>query len=291
MNRNKFFKLGLAGVGTIAISSKVKALEYYPIASSKKWAVIYSTWCGSSRDAAVWISEGMGGIANVFDIRENPDLSGFDHIVIGGSIRSMATSAEMQNYITSNKETLKVKVRGLFAVCGNMGNPVGPSQTTAFIDNHLALLCGVSGLSSKVFLGRITKSLMDAQTAASMAGASDYDNLKRAECMAFGKEVLNAATTVKKYGLSIPQKFELGPNHPEPFNKVTTIPYNLPEAANVLLAIYTVTGQKVATLVSTYQEAGQYKVTWDGSGYAAGSYFYRLEAGNFAETHEALLTR
>jgi flagellar hook assembly protein FlgD len=291
MNRKKFFKLGIAGMGTIALTTKLKALEYYPMASSKKWAVIYSTWCGSSRDAAVWISEGMGGIANVFDIREIPDLSGFDHIVIGGSIRSMATSAEMQNYITSNKETLKVKVRGLFAVCGNMGNPVGPAQTTSFIDNHLAQLCGVSGLPSKVFLGRITKSLMDASTAASMAGATDYDNLKRADCMALGKEILNNTTTVKKAGSSTPQKFELGQNHPEPFSKATTIAYNLPESANVLLAIYTVTGQKVATLVSAYQEAGQYKVTWDGSGYAAGSYLYRLEAGNFAETHEALLIR
>jgi hypothetical protein len=191
MNRKKFFKLGLAGVGTVALASKVKALEYYPIASSKKWAVIYSTWCGSSRDAAVWISEGMGGIANVFDIRENPDLSGFDHIVIGGSIRSMATSAELQSYITSKKETLKVKVRGLFAVCGNMGNPVGPQQTTAFIDNHLAQLCGVSGLPSKVFLGRVTKLLMDEKTASMMNSFADYDNLKRAECMAFGKELLN----------------------------------------------------------------------------------------------------
>jgi menaquinone-dependent protoporphyrinogen IX oxidase len=191
MNRKKFFKLGLAGAGTLALSNKLKALEYYPLPSSKKWAVIYSTWCGSSRDAAVWISEGMGGIANVFDIRETPDLSLYDHIVIGGSIRSMATSPELQSYITGYKNTLKTKVRGMFAVCGNMGNPVGPKQTTDFIDNHLAQLCEVSGLPSKVFLGRVTKSLMDAQTAAMMHGFADYDNLKRTECMTFGKEILN----------------------------------------------------------------------------------------------------
>ena len=69
------------------------------------------TWCGSSRDAAVWISEGMGGIADVFDVRENPDLKGFDHIIIGGSIRSGVTPKELQDYITKNKGILKSKVQ------------------------------------------------------------------------------------------------------------------------------------------------------------------------------------
>jgi menaquinone-dependent protoporphyrinogen IX oxidase len=44
-----------------------------------------------------------GGISRVFDVRENPDLKGFDHIVIGGSIRSGVTRQELQDYITKNK--------------------------------------------------------------------------------------------------------------------------------------------------------------------------------------------
>ncbi len=162
--------------------------------SDKKCAVLYGTWCGSSRDAAVWISEGMDGIADVFDVREKPDLKGFDHLIIGGSIRGMVTSKELQEYIKKNKRWLREKVRGLFAVCGNMGNPVGPQQTTMFIDNHLAKLCEVSDVPSKVFLGRITKSLMDPQTAKMMERMEDYDNLKRADCMAFGQEILAIMT-------------------------------------------------------------------------------------------------
>ncbi len=190
MNRRHFFKLGFAGVGTMALTNNVWALKYYPMPSDKKCAVLYSTWCGSSRDAAVWISEGMGGIADVFDVREKPDLTGFDHLIIGGSIRGMVTSQELQEYIKKNKGWLKEKVRGLFAVCGNMGKPVGSQQTTMFIDNHLAKLCEVSDVASKVFLGRITKSLMDPQTAKMMERMEDYDNLKRADCMAFGQEIL-----------------------------------------------------------------------------------------------------
>ena len=200
MERRNFFRLGLAaGVGTMTLIKDAWALEYYPIQSDKKCAVLYSTWCGSSRDAAIWISEGMGGIADVYDVRENPDLKGFDHIVIGGSVRSGATRKELQDYIAKNKGTLKDKIRALFAICGNGEKPVGPAQKTALIDNHLAKLCEVGNIPSRVFNGRITKSLLDPETRKRMedmyptlAGKplEDYDLLKRADCLAFGKEVL-----------------------------------------------------------------------------------------------------
>ncbi len=192
MKRRSFFKLGVAGVGTVALEENAWALKYFPMPSEKKCAVLYSTWCGSTRDAAIWISEGMGGIADIFDVLENPDLKGFNNIIIGGAIRSSVTSKELQEYINKNKEWLKEKVRGFFAVCGNDRKPVGPQQTTMFIDNHLAKLCEVSNVKSKVFLGRITKSLMDPQTAKMMEKREDYDNLKRADCMAFGKEILTS---------------------------------------------------------------------------------------------------
>ncbi|MBN1866910.1 hypothetical protein JW916_06425 [Candidatus Sumerlaeota bacterium] len=196
MDRRHFLKTGFVGVGTMVLPGNSWALKYYPTPSEKKWAVLYGTWCGSSRDAAVWISEGMGGIANVFDVRENPDLKGFDHVIVGGSIRSGVTPDELREYLKKNAQWLKDKVRGLFAVCGNMRRPVGPEQTAAFIDDHLAKLCGVAGVPSKVFLGRITKSLMDPQTARTMEKMEDYDNLHRSECMTFGREVLDSVTRV-----------------------------------------------------------------------------------------------
>jgi menaquinone-dependent protoporphyrinogen IX oxidase len=202
MKRRDFFKYGMAaGVGTLALVDNGLALEYYPRPSDKKCAVIYGTWCGSSRDAAVWISEGMGGIANVFDVRENPDLNGYDHVIIGGSIRSGATRKELQDYIAKNQSLLKAKVRGLFIVCGNGEKPVGPQQKTTYIDNHLARLCGVDNVPSKVFNGRITKSLLEPETRKSLESAypgmtgkqlEDYDLLKRSDLLALGKEILPA---------------------------------------------------------------------------------------------------
>jgi menaquinone-dependent protoporphyrinogen IX oxidase len=198
MKKRDFLKIGIISVVALFIPKKLRALEYYPNKSDKKWAVLYSTWCGSSRDAGVWISEGMDGIANVFDVRENPDLSKYDNIIIGGSIRTGKTSDQLQEFIIKNKGVIIERIRGLYVVCGNMMQPIGSEQKKALIDNHLAKICGNINVPSKVFPGRITLGLLDPESRKLMEQMKmqEYDNLKRADCMAFGKEVL-AATTSK----------------------------------------------------------------------------------------------
>jgi len=194
MKKRDFIKTGILGIGALALSKKSSALEYYPNPSDKKWAVLYGTWCGSSRDAGVWISEGMDGIANVFDVRENPDLSSYDHIIIGGSIRSSQVPEQLQEYIKNHQPVLKSKLRGLFVVCGNRMQEPEQAQYTALIDNHLAQLSGVSALPSRVFLGRVTYGLMDEDSRNMLQGMDmpEYDNLKRSECMEFGKTVFDS---------------------------------------------------------------------------------------------------
>ena len=193
MEKRDFFKASLIAIGSLLIPRKIMALEYYTTAKNVEWAILYGTWCGTSRDASVWISEGMNGIANVFDVRENPDLSKYKNIIIGGSIRSGVTPKELQDYLIKHKEALKNKIRGYFAVCGNMRQPVTQEQYTNFFDNHLIKLSGVEGLPSKIFLGRITWGLMEPEVQKQMKSfpnMEEYDNLKRSECMAFGREIL-----------------------------------------------------------------------------------------------------
>lgn len=296
MHRRDFFKWGFMGVSALVFTKKASALEYYPMPSDKKWAIIYGTWCGSSRDAAIWISEGMGGIANVFDVRENPNPLEFDHIVIGGSIRNSVTRQELQDYIRENQSVLKEKVRALFAVCGNMGRPVGEEQITQFIDNHLARLCGVTGLPSKVFLGRITKILLDPQTAQMMAGFEDYDNLKRAECMAFGREILDKMSSTMGKALSFPKEFHVEQNYPNPFNLVTTMQYSLNTSGHIILTIYDAKGKKVRTLFDGFQHSGEHAIQWDGrddfgNTVASGTYFYMVMFNGSPVTPKMLVVR
>jgi menaquinone-dependent protoporphyrinogen IX oxidase len=193
MKKRDFLKAGLLTIGALLLPRKIKALEYYPTTTKGEWAILYGTWCGTSRDASVWISEGMDGIANVFDARENPDLSGYKHIIVGGSIRSGATPKELQDYLNTHRETIKNKVRGIFAVCGNMKQPVTQKQYDDLIENHLRKLTEAQKVPSRVFLGRITWGLMEPKVRdqmKSIPNMDEYDNLKRSECMNFGREVL-----------------------------------------------------------------------------------------------------
>ncbi|MBN1159556.1 MAG: hypothetical protein JXA61_09260 [Bacteroidales bacterium] len=194
MKKITFIKTGVLGLSALALHRKASALYYYPNESDKKWAVLCGTWCGSSRDALVWIPEGMDGIANVFDVRKNPNLTGYDHIFVGTSIRGGQTTELFQEYMKYNQVRLMGKVRSLFVVCGNRIHPPGPEQKTALIDKYLAQLCGVSGVPLKLFLGRITYGLLDPDSLKMMQGMNmpEYDNLKREECMAFGKEILES---------------------------------------------------------------------------------------------------
>lgn len=85
--------------------------------------------------------------------------------------------------------------------------------------------------------------------------------------------------------------FVLHQNYPNPFNPTTTINYRLPSAAKVELTIYNLSGQKIATLVSTKQIAGFHKAKWNAADFASGIYFYRIDAGTFHQIKKMALVK
>jgi hypothetical protein len=76
----------------------------------------------------------------------------------------------------------------------------------------------------------------------------------------------------------IPTQPVLLQNYPNPFNVSTVISYQLSCDCYVELTIYSITGQKIFTLVSEQQQAGNHKFEYDGGDSASGVYFYRLVA-------------
>ena len=85
--------------------------------------------------------------------------------------------------------------------------------------------------------------------------------------------------------------FQLNQNYPNPFNPSTTITYRLSRNSPVNLSIYNVMGQKVVTLVSEEQPAGDYKVMWDAQPYASGVYFLKLNTGVVGQSRKMILLR
>jgi hypothetical protein len=90
---------------------------------------------------------------------------------------------------------------------------------------------------------------------------------------------------------SLPTGYSLLQNYPNPFNPSTTIAFTLPEAANVRLTVFDVTGRTIATLMNGTQSAGLHSVNFDASRLAAGLYFYRLDAPNFSATRKLMLLK
>jgi len=59
----------------------------------------------------------------------------------------------------------------------------------------------------------------------------------------------------------------------------------------VTLKVYDILGKEIATLVNEKQSPGTYEVTFDGSQYPSGVYFYKLTSGNFMDTKKLLLIK
>jgi mannan endo-1,4-beta-mannosidase len=86
-------------------------------------------------------------------------------------------------------------------------------------------------------------------------------------------------------------QFRLFQNYPNPFNPVTTIHYDLKEDAHVQIVVYSILGQRVATLVDGRKYPGHHFTLFDASNLSAGVYFYRIVAGNQVETKKMVVTK
>jgi hypothetical protein len=104
---------------------------------------------------------------------------------------------------------------------------------------------------------------------------------------------LSEVTSVKDISGTdyLPSSFSLQQNYPNPFNPNTTIRFELPENAHVILNIYNSMGQEVTKLISQDMGAGIHSVNWNASGFASGVYYYRMVTNNFAETKKLLLLK
>lgn len=115
---------------------------------------------------------------------------------------------------------------------------------------------------------------------------------------AVGRQVYkySLATATNRDIPSVPTRFALHANYPNPFNPTTTITYDLAEVDFVELTVHDMLGRLVATLVAQRQEQGRYAITWDGraangQSMPSGTYLYRLTSGDSVETQAMMLIK
>ncbi len=90
---------------------------------------------------------------------------------------------------------------------------------------------------------------------------------------------------------ALPVSVALQPAYPNPFNSTTVVRYSLPRQTHARIELFNLYGQRVATLLDRDHAAGNYSLSLDGEGLAAGTYFVRLHTPNQSATQKVVLLK
>lgn len=90
---------------------------------------------------------------------------------------------------------------------------------------------------------------------------------------------------------AIPLNFILEQNFPNPFNPSTTIKYSVPEAADVEIILYDVSGKEIQTIISGFHRSGNYSETIETNYLPSGIYIYTLMSKNISLSRKMVLLK
>ncbi len=96
-------------------------------------------------------------------------------------------------------------------------------------------------------------------------------------------------------GISHPQTDQNAPGllqpEPNPFSAITRLSYYLPGDGFAELEFCDISGRVLQTLVNSNEKAGLHSITFDGTSYNRGLYFFRLKTGGSSVTRKCIITQ
>jgi hypothetical protein len=227
---------------------------------------------------------GPGGLAERPDLIIEQPYSGCNDIGFGASLDAAGDV---------NGDDMDDALIGWWA-----GNSDGYDRGTGFI--HHGANGGITGAPDRFFNNR---------GAGTLAGAGDvngdgfddvltgYSGHSNAYGHFVGSASLYFGGRSKSEGdRSANRPVVLHPNHPNPFNPVTTVRFELERALRVRIDIFDIRGRRLMTLADRAFSAGLHSVVWNGTNtagvpVASGIYFVRLNAADQVLTRRALLLK
>jgi len=119
----------------------------------------------------------------------------------------------------------------------------------------------------------------------------EIDHLRISNTVRSESEITNFMNNCIRTKLAQNTTIEIN-NFPNPFTGETKIEYTLPNETPVTLFVTDMMGKKVATLLNNEQQSKGYNsVTFDGSNFPSGMYYYTLQAGDYVSTQKMTLMK
>jgi hypothetical protein len=127
-------------------------------------------------------------------------------------------------------------------------------------------------------------------------GASNKNSVTKLKQSAVSARLFyNSGFTIgiNKISSEVPTRFRLEQNYPNPFNPTTKIKFDIAakSVGQTFLSVFDITGRELQTLVNEKLNPGIFEVTFDGSNFASGVYFYQLRNGDYVETRSMILLK
>ncbi|AFH48173.1 Subtilisin-like serine protease [Ignavibacterium album JCM 16511] len=91
--------------------------------------------------------------------------------------------------------------------------------------------------------------------------------------------------------IQFPENFILYQNFPNPFNPTTSLRYAIGSRQFVTLKVYDLLGREITTLVNEEKLPGVYDIEFNASKLSSGTYFYKLQAGDYSEIKKMILLK
>ncbi len=100
-----------------------------------KTLIVYSTKHGSTKICVEKIKKKLNTDTDIINLKENknPHITGYDTIIIGGSIYAGRIQKHIQRFCTTNEKTLLQKKIGLFICCMYEGDQAQQQFRDAFL--------------------------------------------------------------------------------------------------------------------------------------------------------------
>jgi hypothetical protein len=203
-------------------------------------------------------TDGIDALLGETELPPAPPIGVFDARFVGDDIGLGFGQGLLKDYRQGGVTTAGVRVHEIKYQVG--------TGTSIVISWDLP--SGVTGRLQDVILGTLIDQPMSNSGSYMVTNPGSFSRLKMTVTYGIPSGIVTDG---------IPASYGLNQNYPNPFNPRTRIRYQLPRASGVLLRVFNVLGQVVATLEAGNREAGSHFVEWTPA-LPSGVYFYRLEA-------------